>query len=106
MMRRLILSVVLAAVGVPAVSQTEPDFTPPETEAACLDAGGRWALGGLSGRPLCFLPTPDAGQACTTGADCTGFCLAETRTCTEVTPYFGCFGMIDLDGYEATLCVD
>lgn len=106
MMHRLILSAVVAGAAVAAQAQVAPDLVRPETEGACLDAGGTWAYGGLSGHPLCFLPTPDAGQACTTAADCTGFCLAETLTCTEVTPYFGCFDMIDLNGYEATLCVD
>ncbi|MCB1358492.1 MAG: hypothetical protein KDK53_19045 [Maritimibacter sp.] len=84
--------------------------TVPETEGACLDAGGRWERGGLGGQLLCFLPTPDAGQACSAADDCSGFCLVEsgteTGTCSAETPMFGCFSYVDLDGAEVTLCID
>ncbi len=101
-MRRLILGVLLAGLAMPGLAQTEP----PETEAACLEAGGRWAIGGLAGGSLCFLPTPDAGQACTKAEDCSGFCLAETGACSPETPLFGCFALLDLDGAEMSICID
>ena len=89
----------------PMVAQA-PEVGVPETEAACRDAGGRWERGGLAGQLLCFLPTPDAGKACTSAEDCTGFCLAETGACSPETPLFGCFALLDLDGSEVTICID
>lgn len=89
----------------PAAGQTLEGVVP-ETEAACVDAGGRWERGGLAGRLLCVLPTPDAGKACTTAEDCTGFCLAQTGTCSTESPMFGCFAIVDLDGAAVTICID
>ncbi len=83
-----------------------PATTPPRTEAACLAAGGRWGTGGIRHRALCFLPTPDAGKACTKATDCHGFCLAETGTCSAETPRFGCFARLDASGARRMLCVD
>jgi len=111
-MSRMILTILLAGLALtgfvltgPARAQTLDDVVP-ETEAACLDAGGRWDRGGLAGQLLCFLPTPDAGKACTVAEDCSGFCLAETGTCSTETPLFGCVAIFDLDGAEVTLCID
>lgn len=78
----------------------------PVDEVACVAAGGRWSPGGLSPRPVCFLPTPDAGQACSAAGDCSGFCLAESRSCSPEQPRFGCFAILDEHGAEVTLCVD
>lgn len=89
----------------PVQAQTA-DAAAPESEAACGDAGGRWQRGGLAGQYLCVLPTPDAGAACTAAEDCSGFCLAETKTCSIETPMFGCFAIVDLDGAEVTICID
>ena len=106
-MRQFILGAVLAALAGPVLAQAGPvEAEVPETEAACLDAGGRWAVGGLQQRPLCFMPTADAGKACTAAEDCTGFCLAETRTCSSEMPMFGCFALLYLDGAEVTICID
>ncbi len=106
-MRRLFLSILLAGLAVPGLIQAQTsDLEVPESEAACVEAGGRWARGGIAGLPLCFLPTPDAGKACTTAEDCTGFCLAETGTCSAESPLFGCFALFDLDGAEVTICID
>jgi len=106
-MGRRILSTLMALVVLTGAAWAQGTEAPvPETEGACLDAGGRWERGGLGGRLLCFLPTPDAGKACTTADDCTGFCLAETGSCSAETPMFGCFTIVDLDGAEPTLCID
>lgn len=106
-MSRKIVTMMLACVALlgPARAQTADDAVP-ETEAACVEAGGRWERGGVTGQLLCFLPTPDAGKACTTAEECSGFCLAETMTCSAETPMFGCFAIIDLDGAEVTICID
>lgn len=78
----------------------------PQTEAACRDAGGRWASGGLWPEPLCFLPNPDAGQACSKASDCAGACLSDTRSCSPESPRFGCYGYLDEAGDEVMICVD
>ena len=106
-MRVKTLMLALAMVAGPLSAQSGLDaIDPPETEPACVEAGGRWATGGIAQQPLCFLPTPDAGAACTRADDCTGFCLAETGTCSPETPRFGCFALLDLDGAEVTICID
>lgn len=78
----------------------------PATKADCLAAGGRWARGGLSPHPLCFLPTADGGKACAKASDCESVCLSETRTCAAERPRFGCYGYLDENGSEITICVD
>jgi hypothetical protein len=55
---------------------------------------------------LCFLPNPDAGKSCARASDCTGTCLAESRTCAPEQPIFGCYSFLDDDGAEVTLCAD
>jgi len=101
-MARVFLAVMLAWLALPAAGQD----VIPGTEADCIDAGGRWDRGGLARQFLCFLPTPDAGEACETADDCTGYCLAETLTCSTETPMFDCFAVRDLDAAVVTLCVD
>ena len=109
-MRHLILAgaLMLAACTPEAPADTPPDPAParPQTSASCLAAGGTWDRGGLSGRYLCLLPEPDAGQSCRTAQDCSGFCMAETRTCSAVSPQFGCFEFLDDTGQRIGLCID
>lgn len=78
----------------------------PQSEAACLAAGGRWGPGGLFPEPLCFLPNPDAGKSCSRASDCVGTCLAESRTCAPEQPIFGCYAFLDENGAEVTICAD
>ncbi len=78
----------------------------PQSRAACLAAGGRWARGGLNPDPLCFLPNPDAGTSCTKATDCVGTCLSDSRTCAPEQPIFGCYGFLDDDGAEVMICAD
>lgn len=73
---------------------------------ACLAKGGTVGRGGLMPNEICITPNPDAGKACTKASDCSGHCMAETRTCSPVTPQFGCFEMLMEDGQKAGLCVD
>lgn len=109
-MLRTTLAAILIGIAFNASAQDAAPVTAtdtvPETEAACVDAAGRWERAGLARQFLCILPTPDAGQACDTADDCTGFCLAETGTCSVEAPIFGCFDVKDLDGAALTLCVD
>lgn len=101
----LFAGLVLAACAMGPEPESETG-APPATKAACEAAGGHWGPGGIDGRALCVHPTPDAGAACTTSEDCSGFCLAETRSCSAVTPLFGCVAMLAADGAQVTLCLD
>ena len=78
-----------------------------ETErAACLLAGGRAGYGGVFPDEVCFRPLKDAGKSCTKAGDCEGLCLSDTRTCSTVTPMFGCYNFLDEQGRPADICID
>lgn len=74
--------------------------------ADCLDHGGKPGRGGLLGNEVCYRPTPDAGKSCRKASDCSGHCQADSRTCSPVTPQFGCFEFLDDSGQKLGLCVD
>jgi hypothetical protein len=74
-------------------------------QAECLEQGGTFAPAGLYGH-ACFVEMPDAGKACRRATDCTGTCLAETRSCARVEPLFGCYAFLDADGNRIDICVD
>lgn len=74
--------------------------------ADCLDHGGSVVMGGLATAEICLRPTQDAGKACTKASDCSGACMADTMTCSKVTPLFGCYEVMMEDGQKAGLCVD
>ncbi|MBL9072249.1 hypothetical protein [Tabrizicola sp.] len=74
--------------------------------AECLMKGGKVGRGGLLPDEVCFLPEPDAGKSCTKKTDCEGLCLADTRTCSPVTPMFGCFEFLDDTGQKVGICID
>lgn len=92
-----------------AACQPNPDKDIPQagwTEAAraeCIAAGGT-PTRGLSG-PVCSMPSPDAGASCQSSDECSGFCLAETRTCSPVTPFFGCHSILE-DNEVVEICID
>ncbi len=55
--------------------------------AECEAAGGEWSAHGLAGVESCDRPTRDAGQRCTSDADCEGPCLETgTEPLTGTTP--------------------
>ncbi|GGD43104.1 hypothetical protein [Sinisalibacter lacisalsi] len=109
-MKFLFVAALLALTGCMAEAEADgPRVTggmAPQSDAACLAAGGRWGPGGLFPEPLCFLPNPDAGKSCARASDCIGTCLAESRTCAPEQPIFGCYSFLDDDGAEVTLCAD
>lgn len=74
--------------------------------AACEKEGGRW--GGVPGRDAftCYRTTRDANQPCATERDCDGLCLARSRTCSPVKPFFGCHEVISSSGIRQTLCIE
>ena len=74
--------------------------------AECVAQGGTVGRGGLRLGDICTKPTPDAGKACKKASDCSAICMADTMTCSTVSPQFGCFGLIEEDGHRVDLCVD
>jgi len=78
----------------------------PADKIACEAKGGSYGIGGLFGDFMCFLTTPGGGQPCDSQRGCTAMCLAETRTCSTVTPMFGCYSFLDPDGKVAEICID
>jgi len=54
-------------------SVDDPERVALRTE--CEAAGGTWAPHGMAGHESCDRPTSDAGQRCTSDADCEGPCL-------------------------------
>lgn len=107
-MRRLALIVALALAG----CVEEPPAGPlgkalsDADRAECLMQGGTVGRGGLLPDEVCFRHEPDAGKACTRKSDCSGLCLAETNTCSKVTPMFGCFEFLDETGQKVGICID
>lgn len=107
-MRRLALIVALALAG----CVEEPPAGPQgkrlsdADRAECLMQGGTVGRGGLLPDEVCFRPEPDAGKACSKKTDCEGMCLADTRTCSTVSPMFGCFEFLDETGQTVGICID
>lgn len=56
-----------------------------ETEAECLEQGGRWEVLGFSG-PGCNLPSSDGGKVCADHGDCESLCLVDDETVMKDTP--------------------
>jgi hypothetical protein len=97
-------ALILAACTPDATAEPPPER--PATPATCTAAGGTWDKGGMMGRFLCFLPEPDAGQSCRKAQDCSGFCMADSGTCSVISPQFGCFEFLDDAGQRIGLCLD
>ncbi len=76
-----------------------------EDRAACEAEGGHVGRG-IGPAEICIRPTTDAGKSCTTNADCESFCLAETATCGEWKPLFGCHEVLVGEGQSVTICLD
>ena len=81
-----------------------PEGMDPALEADCAAQGGRIVIG--IGGPVCGLPEPDAGAACTSSDECSGFCLAETRSCSPIRPFFGCHALYEEGKGDVTICID
>lgn len=107
-MRAFWLTLVLVACA-PTVAEDLPpvgeDLIASE-RAACEADGGRWGAGGLTGTMVCYRETKDAGQTCSQSSDCEGLCLARSRSCSPVTPLFGCYEVLGSGGLRSTLCID
>lgn len=77
-----------------------------DLQNACTRTGGIFGPRGKSGALACFITPPDAGKACTRKSDCTGQCLARSRTCSPVIPLVGCNEVLLESGARVTECVE
>lgn len=84
---------------------TVPDLLG-EQRAACQKEGGRFGRSANGVTFVCYRPMPDANQTCATGRDCAGLCLARSRTCSPVEPFYGCHEILSSTGLRQTLCVE
>jgi hypothetical protein len=99
----------------------------PRTQPACEQAGGRWGPAGLFPRPICRMPTHDAGRVCGDVGECEGLCLAALTpaqrdvvktwthgrqklqllgTCTAYSPIFGCMAIVERGFVTGITCRD
>ena len=92
-------------VGVSESETTVPDILAVERKA-CERRGGNWALTPSRATFACFRQTRDANKPCLSADDCSGLCLARSRTCAPVTPLFGCHEILTSNGVRQTLCVE
>ena len=82
-----------------------PDILKQEREA-CEADNGRWGTAANGVLFVCYRNQPDANQFCSTESDCAGFCLARSRTCSPIDPFFGCHQVLSKDGLPQTVCVE
>lgn len=109
-------AVILMLVLVLAACQPQPSapiaagtFGPDLVErqkALCESRGGRWGRGGGLGTSVCYETPRTANQPCATAQDCDGLCLARSRTCAPVRPFFGCHEVFTASGTRATQCIE
>jgi len=74
--------------------------------AACAARGGRWGQGGIAGTFVCYETPDDANAPCASETQCSTICLARSRSCAPVTPFFGCHEVLTASGGAATICID
>jgi hypothetical protein len=74
--------------------------------SACERDRGRWALAPSKAAFVCYRNLRDANQSCRIDSDCQGLCLARSRTCSPIEPFYGCHEVLTNDGVQQTLCLD
>ncbi|MBT8416499.1 MAG: hypothetical protein KJO42_03590 [Silicimonas sp.] len=72
----------------------------------CERKGGRWGLTPGKATYACFRELSDAGDTCRAESDCQGLCLARSRTCSPIEPFFGCHEVLSDTGFRQTLCIE
>jgi hypothetical protein len=97
--KRAALAFVLLASCVSVVTKDGQ----PVSRFECVARGG--SVSGIVGQ-ACVRPAADAGKSCTRASDCSGVCLAESRTCSAKDTVFGCYSFLNEAGEEVGLCVD
>ena len=89
----------------PASESIFPDVMS-EQRAACEADGGRWRPAANKTIFVCYRNQPDANRTCRRETDCLGFCLARSRTCSPIEPFFGCHQVLSSGGLPQTVCVE
>lgn len=72
----------------------------------CARDGGRWSPAPGKATHVCYKTPRDAGKLCRDAGDCEGLCLARSRTCSPVEPFYGCHEILTSSGIQQTLCVE
>ncbi len=85
-----------AAASAPAVPKSAGQI-------ACEKKGGSYVA--VKSLYTCVRVPRDAGKACTSGAECSGECLARSKTCAPYDPLVGCNDILDDFGRRMTLCL-
>lgn len=111
--RWLVVAMVLSAGIALAACQPEDGGLPPVGEelvalekARCEARGDIWGRAGAQGAFVCVRRTPDAGKSCSRATDCSGACLARSRTCAPLDPLVGCQEILTASGARAMQCLD
>lgn len=94
----------------PNASESTGDSPRPDLlsfeKMACERDGGRWGPAQGKSVFVCYRDLADAGRGCLTADDCDGLCLARSRSCSPIEPFFGCHEVLLKGGQPATLCID
>lgn len=92
--------------GAEASSGAEPipDFLA-TAQKQCERGGGRWGLSPGKATYVCFQSLSDSGKLCSGEDDCKGLCLARSRTCSPIEPFYGCHEVLSNGGIRQTLCI-
>lgn len=72
----------------------------------CERRGGNWGLAAGKATYVCYRPLSDAGKTCSVEGDCKGMCLARSRTCSPIEPFYGCHEVLSSTGFRQTLCIE
>lgn len=90
----------------PSVSSESVPNLLSDAQQDCVRSGGRWALAPSKSGYACFRNLSDAGKLCSVEGDCQGLCLARSRTCSPIEPFFGCHEVLSNSGVRQTLCIE
>jgi hypothetical protein len=103
-----VLAVAACQEDGPQASESQsafPDLLALQREA-CEKDGGRWGVALSKASFACYRTMRDAGKICRAASDCLGHCLARSRTCSPVEPFFGCHEVMSEAGVPQTLCIE
>lgn len=77
-----------------------------QARASCERQGGRFGPTPSKNAFVCYVTLKDANERCASADDCSGLCLARSRTCSPIEPFFGCHDVLLRGGQRATQCVE
>lgn len=89
----------------PSATEPVPDLLRIASQQCDRDKG-RWALAPGKATYVCYHEMRDAGKLCRADSDCDGLCLARSRTCSPIEPFYGCHEVLTDRGVQQTLCIE